>query len=177
LSEKTFRLILFVALLLTAPALLFLVQAFLVVPPVFLLAWLLYMLKKSVVSGFGMENLTFIAFFLIHLLVFGGLYWLLALVLGKVAKLVPRGAPRTALLIALLAGLAGLTQLPIYGGGGHGPARLGPLQHLLAELERSYGSGSMLAAYLTAAGLLGAMLAWRRWRNGKRGGPTASPQR
>jgi len=173
LSEKTFRTILFVALLLTAPALLFLVQAFFVVPPVFLLAGLLYMLKKSVVSGFGMENLTFIAFFLIHLAIFGGLYWLVALVLGKVAKLAHRGAPRILLLLALLGGLTGLTQLPIYGGGGHSPARLGPLQHLLAELERSYGSGSMLVVYLTAAGLVGATLAWRRWRKKKMSVPPA----
>lgn len=168
MSEKTFRTILFIALMLVAPALVFMVQAIFVVPPVFLIAGLVYMLKKTVISGFGMENMTFIAFLLIHLLIFGGLYWLLALVLGKLAKLTPRGAPRTCLLIALLVALAGLTQLSIYGGGGHGPARMGPLQHLLTELEQSYGTGSMLSVYLTAAGLVGTTAVWR-WRRKRKG--------
>lgn len=167
MSEKTFRTILFLALLLVAPALLFMVQVIFVVPPVFLLAGLAYMLKKTVFGGFGMENLAFIAFLLIHLLIFGGLYWLVALALGKLAKLTHHGALRTCLLIALLGGLACLTQLPIYGGGGHGPARMGPLQHLLIELKQSYGTGAVVSVYLTAAGLLGATAAWRWWRKRK----------
>jgi hypothetical protein len=118
MSEKTFRTILFVALLLVAPALIFLVQVVFIVPPVFLLAGVTYVLKKTVVSGFHLENLAFIGFFLAHLLVFGGLYWLLALILGKMAKLLPGATPRVVLLVALLGGLAWLTQQPIYGGGG-----------------------------------------------------------
>jgi hypothetical protein len=52
----------------------------------------------------------------------------------------------------LLAGLAGLTQLPIYGGGGHGPAKFGPIQFVIAELGREYGAGAVYAVY--GAGLL-----------------------
>ncbi len=164
MSETTFRSILFLALLLTAPALIFLVQVIFIVPPVFLLAGITYVLKKTVVSGLRLENLTFIGFFLAHLLVFGGLYWLLALILGKLARLLPAGVPRLLMLCALLGGLAWVTQLPIYGGGGHGPVRLGPLQFLLAELAKDYGRASLAMVYLSAAGLIAAIVGWRQWR-------------
>lgn len=173
MSEKSFRTILFVALLLVAPAILFLVQAIFIVPPVFLLAGFVYILKKLLLSGPGLDNLTFLAFLSVHLLIFIGVYWLLAWLLGKLTLLTPHRNLRGVLLLLLLAGLGWLTQLPIYGGGGHGPAKMGPLQHLLKGLEQSYGPGSMLTVYLTALGLVGAAWGWRAWR--KRRSRAAGP--
>lgn len=161
MNEKGFRTVLFVALLLVAPALLYLVQVVFIVPPVFLLAGLVYTLKKAVAAGFSTEQLAFLAFFLVHFLLFAGAYWLLAGLLGRLARLVPRGPACYGLLVLVLAALGGLTQLPIYGGGGHGPARLGPLQHLLIGLEQSYGPGSMLTVYLSALGLV--VIVWGGW--------------
>lgn len=164
MSEQSFRTILFVALLLVAPAIFFLVQVIFILPPVFLLAGAVYVLKKIVLGGFGLENFTFLALFLLHLLLSAGVYWLVAWLLGKLALLAPRGAVRSALPALLLAGIGGVTQVPIYGGGGHGPAKLGPLQMLLGGLEASYGPGSMLTVYLTALGVLLAASGWWKWR-------------
>lgn len=176
MSEKSFRTALFVALLLFAPAFLFLIQAFLFVPPVFLLAGVVFMLKKTLLAGFGTENLTFLAFTAVHLLVFVGLYWLLAWLLGKLSLLLPHGGSRIVLLFLLLVGLGGVTQLPFYGGAGHGPADMGPLQHLFAGSGGSYGpGGSMLTVCLTAVGVIGAALGWRIWRK-KASKPCTQPE-
>lgn len=161
MTETTFRTILFIALLLLAPVILFLVQVVFIVPPVVLLAGAGYLLQKIAGGGFSLDNLTFLIFLLLHLVFFGGIYWLLSWILGKLARLLPRGAPRIALLGVLLAALAGLSQLPIYGGTGHGSAHLGPLQSLLADLERSYGTGSSLGIYIAAAVLVVAVVGWR----------------
>jgi len=168
MSEGSFRTILFVALLLVAPTLIFLVQVVFIVPPVLLLAGLVFLVKKIATSGFGNDNLVFFAFLAIHLVIYGGLYWLISWLVGKLASLFPKGLPRTILLLVLLAGLAAVTQVPIYGGAGHGPADMGPLQHLLARLEKSYGAGSVLTVYLTSIGLVGAAGAWRWWRKRSR---------
>ncbi len=53
--------------LLVAPAILFLIQVVFIVPPVVLLAGLGFMLKKIATGGFGLDNLTFLAFLLLHL--------------------------------------------------------------------------------------------------------------
>lgn len=173
MTENTFRTILFIALLLVAPAILFLVQVVFIVPPVVLLAGLVYLLKKIAAGGLGLDNLTFLAFLLIHLAIFGGMYWLLAWVFGKLARLLAPGLPRCIFLGLLLAGLACLSQLPIYGGAGHGPARLGPLQTLLAALTRSYGDHSALILSLTAGTLVAAAAIWTIRRRRRQGPPPA----
>jgi hypothetical protein len=166
-GELTFRRILFVALLLGAPAVLFLIQVVFIVPPVLLLAGAVRMVPKVVASGFGRENLFFLVMLLAAALVFAGPCYLFAWLLGKLAARLPAGWPRPALLAVLLAGLVWVTQRPIYGGGGHGPGKFGPLQEMLAGLDDSYGAGTALTVYLVALalGLLPLALAgWRRQR-------------
>ena len=150
MSEKTFRTILFVALILVAPALLFMVQVFFLVPTVFLLAGTLLMTVKSLTSGFDSENLAFLAFFAVHFLLFGGIYWLLAFAMARLASLFPSATARRTLLGLLLLGLSVLSQAPVYGGGGHGPLRMGPLQFVLKEMGGSYGQGAVWGVYLVA---------------------------
>ena len=165
MSALTFRRILFVALLLAAPAVLFLVQAVFVVPTTLLIAGAVRMLPKLVASGFGGENVAFIGFLAVSSLIFAGLFYLLAWLCGKLAKRLPVGWPRGALLAALLAGLTWITQRPIYGGGGHGPGKFGPLQDLLRELDQSYGAGSALTVYGVALATVLISVAIAFWRH------------
>lgn len=168
MSERTFRRILFAALLLVAPTIIFLIQVVFVVPTIFVPAGLVYMLYKLVASGWDSEMPIFIGFFLVHLAVFGGLYALLAWLIGKLCCLFVQGWPRLVPLTLLLAGLAAMTLLPIYGGGGHGPSSFGPIQFIIAELGREYGSGAVYAVYVSAALLCGLAVALHR-RSGSTG--------
>jgi len=172
MHEKTVRTLLFAALLLAAPALLTLIQAVFVLPPVFLLAGTLVMLVKTIEAP-GSENVTFLAFFAVHFLVFAGLYWLVAFLVAKLGARFLSARGRTVLLGVCLAGLAALTQAPLFGGAGDGPMRLGPLQFLLADLARSYGTAAVIALYLVFPALFAVLLAWRR----RRGGGAASEEK
>jgi len=169
-GERTFRRILFVALLLGAPAVLFLIQVIFVVPTVLLLAGAVRMVPKLLASGFAWENLAFIAFLLACALIFAGLWYLPAWLFGKLAARLPAGWPRSTLLGVLLAGLVWVTQQPIYGGGGHGPGKFGPLQELLGSLDKSFGAGTALTVYAVALALVlfPLALAWRRARRDAR---------
>lgn len=164
MSELAFRRVLFVACVVAAPAVLFLIQVVFIVPPVLLLAGAVQMLPKLVASGFGTEN----SFFFVALLAGAGIaagpYYLLAWLLGKLAARLPAGWPRATLLAALLAGLLWVTQRPIYGGGGHGPSRLGPLQELLGSLDREFGAGSTLTVYSVALVLILVPMILAGWR-------------
>jgi len=151
-TERTFRRVLWAALLLVAPTLVFLVQAIFVVPTIFVPAGLAYMGYKLVAHGWNREMPIFIGFFLLHLAVFGGLYALLAWLVGKLCCVIFPERLRLIPMGLLLAALSALTQLPIYGGGGHGPARFGPIQFIIAELGRNYGAGAVYAIY--SAGML-----------------------
>jgi hypothetical protein len=163
-AERTFRRILFVALLLGAPAVLFLIQVVFVVPTVLLLAGAVRMVPKLVASGFARENLAFVLLLLAGALIFAGLCYLIAWLFGKLAARLPAGRPRLALLGVLLAGLVWVTQQPIYGGGGHGPGKFGPLQELLGSLDKSFGAGTTLTVYLVALALVLLPLALAGWR-------------
>jgi hypothetical protein len=167
-TERTFRRTLWVALLLVAPTLVFLVQAIFVVPTIFIPAGMIYMGYKLVAYGWNRETLIFIGFFLVHLAIFGGLYALLAWLVGRLCCLIFSERLRLIPMALLLAGLAALTQLPMYGGGGHGPGKFGPIQFIIAELGRGYGAGVVYAVY--GAGLLiGGLPLIRAWPRGRRG--------
>ena len=171
MTELTYRRTLFVALLLAAPALVFLVQVVFVVTPAVVLAGTAYMMVKAVARGFRGEDMVFVAFFLGHLLVFVGLYYFLAWVCGKIARRVPDGWPRRGLLAVSLAGLLWATQQPLYGGGGHGPGKMGPLQDLLADLGKTYGVGATAAVAGAAVALALLPAAKSRWRRRKERAP------
>jgi len=165
MNELMFRRILFIAMVLAAPTILFLIQVVFIVPPVLLLAGAVRMVPKLITSGFDGENLTFLVLLLVGGVVLSGPYYLVAWLLGKVAGVLPFGWMRLALLGMLLAGLLWVTQQSIYGGGGHGPMHVGPLQDLLASLDNSYGRGTMLTVYLVALALSTyPVIASRRWR-------------
>jgi len=147
-EELTLRRILFGASLLTAPAVLFLVQVIFIVPPILLLAAAGGMAVKLVTNGFGRENMFLFLITLVTALLLAAPFWLAAWLLGKIARLLPARWQRIALLVVLLAGLAWVTQLPIYGGGGHGPGKFGNLQTMLADLARDFGAVTMILVYV-----------------------------
>lgn len=163
MTETRFRRLLFIALLLLAPALLFLVQVIFVVPPAALLAGAGYVTAKACAGAPLRQSLLFLAFLLLHLVLFGGLYYLLAWLLARLTRSLS-GRGRALIQLLLLGILAGISQLPIYGSGGHGPAHLGTLQALVASLQKSYGPGAGVALGLTALALL--LLALHRHRQG-----------
>jgi hypothetical protein len=167
-TERTFRRLLRAALLLVAPTLVFLVQVIFVVPTIFVPAGMVYMGYKLVAYGWDSEMPIFIGFFLLHLAVFGGLYAVLAWLVGKLCCLIFSERLRLIPMLLLLAGLAALTQLPIYGGGGHGPGRFGPIQFIIAELGRGYGAGAVYTVYGTGL-LIGGLPFIRACLRGRRG--------
>lgn len=154
MEELTFRRILFGAALLTAPGVLFLVQVIFIVPPVLLLAAAGGMAVKVVTSGFGRENMFLFVVTLMTALLLAAPFWLAAWLLGKIARRLPAPWQRIALLVVLLAGLAWVTQQPIYGGGGHGPGKFANLQTTLADLARDFGMLTMILVYVGGVALV-----------------------
>ena len=163
-NERIFRHTLFVALLFGAPAVLFLVQVVFIVPPVLLVAGAVGLLAKLVATGFARESLFMLVALLLGAIITAGPSYLLAWLLGKLAARLPAGWPRWTLLAALLAGLARVTQQPIYGGGGHGPGKFGALQSLLVSLDDTFGTGTVLTVYLVSLALILVPLARACWR-------------
>ena len=87
---------LFTLLLLVAPALLFLVMAFMFMPAIFFAAGILYMIPKALVPAHTSETLTFIGFFGLHLLIYVGLYYLISVAAAKLLFLIRNARARNA---------------------------------------------------------------------------------
>ena len=155
---------LFTALLLTVPVLLFLVQAFLFLPAIFLAAGVVVVVPKLFAPGHAAESVWFLLFLGVHLLVYAGLYYLLSLLAAKAIALIKPPAGWLIATTLVLAGLLVVTFLPVYGGGGHGPAAWGPLSHLFAEINRDYGRHAAVLVYGATFVCFAAVLLVRRWR-------------
>ena len=168
MSPRLIKWTLFTALLLSVPALLFLVQAVMFLPAIFFAAGVLVVLPKLLVPGHAAESAWFLLFLGVHLLVYGGLYYLISLLLAKAISLIKPPLGRAIATGALLAGLLALTFLPVYGGGGHGPMTWGPLSHLFAEINRDYGSYTAPLVYGGTLLLFAAIFLFRRRRSGTR---------
>jgi len=169
MSPRLIKWTLFTALMLSVPALLFLVQAFMFLPAIFFAAGVLVVLPKLFVSGHAGESVWFLLFLGVHLLVYGGLYYLISLLLAKAISCIGPPLGRAVAIAALLAGLLVLTFLPVYGGGGHGPMTWGPLSDLFAEIDRDYGDYTTVLVYGGALLAFAAIFLYRRRRAGTPG--------
>lgn len=162
--EFLIRHALFLALVLIAPALVFLIQVVFIIPTALIPTGIVYMFLKMADSGLRMESLWISLFFGLHALIFIGLYWMLAWLLARLL------ASRAALALRLtLAGLVAgalirVALLPVYGGGGHGPMHLSPLPEFLGSLIRQYDLRGLVAALITLAALALLPPLWRVWR-------------
>lgn len=153
MQRSTIQWLLFASLFLTAPALLFMVQVVIFMPAVFMLGGVFYMLPKLFTGGHLTETISFVGFFLFHLLVFSGIYWLIAWLTAKLICLIQKTKIRSLSCLILVAILISLTFFPIYGSGGHGPMRWTNLAGLCADFNHSYNFPVTLVVYGSSIGL------------------------
>ncbi len=167
LSRPAITWILFTALMLFPPSVLFLLVVIMFMPSVFFVAGVIYMIPKLFVSGHTAETLSFMLIFGLHALIYTGIYYVLARLLATGIMKLRSNAGKICAVIMLLIGLGSVTLLPIYGGGGHGPIRWRTLVALLQELSRSYGEISLLMVYAFSIALLGSYLfvMRKKWQN------------
>lgn len=161
---RTMKWALFLLLLFFAPALLFMIQVFMIVPTIFFAAALLFLLTKSIYPAHLMENLTFMGFVAVHLLIFGGLYYLIAMLLAKLTSVIKEPSARLLVFLGLCCAILAMAFLPLYGSGGHGPAKMGNLLFAFEEIDRSYGPMTSLLVYGGALLAIAAITFWRRRR-------------
>jgi hypothetical protein len=168
MHRSTIQWLIFASLFLTTPALLFMVQAVILMPAVFMLGGILYMLPKIFAGGHTTETISFIGFFLFHLLCFSGLYWLVSWLLAKLLCLIKKPGARTLTSLFIAAGVASLAFFPVYGSGGHGPMRWTNLAGLCADFNRSYTLPVTLIVYGGSLGLFAFFFAFNHWRISRR---------
>ena len=148
MSYRRIKWVFFITLFLTAPAMLFMVQVVLFMPAIFIIAGILFMIVKTLsnLDHLG-ENLSFIVIFAIHLLFYSGIYYLISFILAKFISLIKSETARKMIVLALCLSVFGMTFLPLYGGGGHGPVELVNLPEYLQNINRSYGSATSAIVY------------------------------
>lgn len=158
--------ILFSVLLLTVPAMLFLVQAVIFLPAIFFVAGTIVAISKMFSGKFG-EPLAFVAFLGVHLLVYMGIFYGISVGLAKGISIIRSGKARNIIVSIVALGLGALTQLPVYGGGGHGPIRWGSLS---AAIGKGYGPNPVLIVYIPAILVVVSLLVLRRHKKSKSAG-------
>ncbi|MDH3473714.1 MAG: hypothetical protein OEM59_08475 [Rhodospirillales bacterium] len=139
----------FFALLLTVPALFFLVQVVMFIPAIFFVAGMAYVTPKVFVPGHAGESLTFIAILGLHAVVYALVYYGIAILLAKSISMIRNDRFRALSLAIVCFGLVGLTFFSVYGGGGHGPVSWMPLPELAAEINLDYGDYTLQIVYGT----------------------------
>lgn len=154
--ELAFRRILFFLLLSVAPAFVFLGQAMIFEPPAAILSSVLSQLWRIAVHGES-ESLFFAIFFLAHFALFAVLYWMAAFTVAKLIWLMKYRPVAMALCSLSLLGIVAITQLRIYGAGGHGATRVARLQDFIGN-EQLVGGGFHVV-YLATIVLIGVALA------------------
>ena len=164
MSQKTIRWTLLVAMFLTLPSLLFLIQVVMLFPAIFFVAGIVYMVPKSLVGLRLGEMLGYIAFFGVHIAVYFGIFFTISAILARLISLIPNAVVRYASVAALCSAMAILTLFPVYGAGGHGPMKWVTWAGMVEEIERTYGSGSTILVYGGTFVAIVAVVVFRWWR-------------
>ena len=148
MTYRRIKWVIFITLFLIAPAILFLIQAVLLMPAVFIIAGILFIIFKTIsnLDHIG-ENLSFITILGIHLLFYSGIYYLISYILAKFISLINSDNARKVFVLVLCLSVSGMSLLPLYGGGGHGPVELVNLPEYLKDINRSYGSATSALVY------------------------------
>jgi hypothetical protein len=167
MNARTIKWTLFVTLFLTAPALLFLVQVVMFLPAVLYLAGMVLFVGLAFVSGSTSQSLVLFTFLGLHVLVHAGLYYLIAALAAQAIARIPWRPARNATGAVLCAGLVGVTCLPVYGGGGHGPMRWRTLPAAFAEVSKGRGLYAAVLVYGAAVLVIGTVLLVR-WHRARR---------
>jgi hypothetical protein len=170
MRQRTIKWNIFAALFLAAPAVLFLVQVIMFYPAVFFLAGMFYVLPKVVIPASAGESLAFLVFLGVHVLVNAAVFLLISMLAARIIVFLKGAAARGVAVGAVWVAAAVLTQLPVYGGGGHGPMKWVTLTEALAEINRTYGAWTSALVYGAAALLIaGAMLCRHFWKGANSG--------
>lgn len=164
MNQHTIKWILFTVLAMTVPAMFFLFVVVMFVPAAFFVAGIGYVLPKLFTAGHAAESLSFIVLLGVHALFYAALYYGVSVVIARGICLMKARPARISAVTLLCLAAVMLTQFPVYGGGGHGPMHWYTLAQLAAEVNNSYGSGSVPFLYGTAALLISGLLIsnWRR---------------
>ena len=160
---------LFSLLILTAPSLLFLVVAFMIMPAIFFAAGILYMIPKTFSPSQASETLAFIGFFAVHLLIYIGFYLLISVIAAKLIFLIGNSAARNTLFALLCLAVVSLTLFPVYGSGGHSGVEWRSLLGFFEEVNREYGPYTLALVYGTYFLCLAAVLFYGRRRRKRTG--------
>jgi hypothetical protein len=167
MSARTIKWTIFVALFLTVPAMLFLVQVVMFIPAVVYLAGMVWFVGLAFVTGSTRQSLVLLTFLGVHVLVHAGLYYLIAALAAKAMARIPGRPARNATVAVLCAGLVGVTCLPVYGGGGHGPLRWRTLPAAFADVSKGRGLCATAMMYGATALVIGTILCVR-WQSARR---------
>lgn len=168
MSYRSIKWIIFTVLSLTVPTLFFLFVIVMFVPAIFYAAGIGYVIPKVFISGHFGESLGFIAILGVHGLIFFGLYYGLSVIVAKLISLIKNRLVKNSIVAAICSGFGLLTQLPVYGGGGHGPMHWYTLSQLFGELNKSYGTGTVKTVYGAAMLLLFVTLLFPKIKNSRR---------
>lgn len=164
-AARKIRWILFTALMLTAPSVLFLFVVVLFVPAVFFPAGMVVVAGKLLTTGNIGETVSFLTILGFHILAFGGFYYGLAYLCARAITMATHWWVQTGITAGVCAGLVGMTQLPIYGGGGHGPIRWVTLFQLWQEISRDYGAWAVPIVYGAAVAITVGLIGRRTRKN------------
>jgi len=143
-------------LLAVAPGFVFLLQVVIFIPPAAILATVLAQAWQAIIGGQANE-LSFALFFFPHFLLFTLLYWLLA---SFFSRMISRTGKPALIWLLFSAVLFWVTQQSIYGAGGHGPGRYGPVQNYF--LDPSWSFGTQYAYYFASLMIIGVVLGLRQ---------------
>ena len=160
---------LFTLLLLTAPALLFLIQVVMFIPAIFFAAGILFMIPKAIITSHTMESLAFIGIFGVHLVIYAAIYMLISMVFAKLLSLIRKSKTRIAAFGFVCLGAVSVTLFPIYGSGGHGPVRWGTMLAVFQEVNSEYGPNTVVIVYASCLICIAALLAHRKHQRSKIG--------
>ncbi len=160
MSEKNFRLILFVALLCVAPTIVFLVQVVITIPPVVILSAMVVLLVEYFKESGGVSILI-IAFLAATFLISFGIFWLIAYIFAKIASWLPSIWLRYTWLATLLMVLWSVSQQPIYGAGGHGPGSFGPIQDIWEQGLAIKPDAPWNYYFISVGMIIGCAILWR----------------
>ena len=138
MSYSLLKWTIFLALFITVPSLLFLIQVVMFVPAIFFAVGILFMVPKAFTQSNSAETISFIVIFGIHLIVYFGFYYLVSVLAAKFISIFKSKTVKLILLSIIIASLAILTQLPLYGGGGHGPIDWVTLPELIMDFTNSF---------------------------------------
>ena len=170
MSYQSIKWIIFTTLAMTVPAMLFFVMAFMFMPAIFFIAGIGYVIPKLFRAGSIGESMSFIVILGVHALIYTAIYYGISVVIAKVIDLIKSRAARWVAVAIVCLGFGATALFPVYGGGGHGPMYWYTLAEFLADMNRSYGTGSAQIVYGAVIFVLSVYLL-RQYRRNRRSRP------